>query len=283
MHPVHTTFSFLLNLEKLIGKKIIYVSELTPKRNKWYSWIPVKLLRQICYQSLTSLDMINTILKGKNAKAIFIFEHKPQYSLFLYLVCIIKNIPIFFIVHGIQQCQERTIFHYISFKFLRICVKNFKFWPIHLEVSDKNVPGLKKFYRSIVIPHPLSEVLFCPKLNNDKNYDIKIGIVGMLRNDKPILPLIRFMAEFIKLNNNVVFIMGTPLWQTFPKEIRNYNINIIDTTEREQYFNFLQSLDIVITDFDRESFYFRPSGIINDAVSAGCFVIAPDYYIFRTQ
>jgi hypothetical protein len=58
---------------------------------------------------------------------------------------------------------------------------------------------------------------------------------------------------------------------------------IIDTSTAESYNEFIGSLHIVVNNFDREQFYFRPSGIINDSIAGSCFVIAPNYPVFKAQ
>ncbi|HYH15187.1 MAG TPA: hypothetical protein VD794_08205 [Flavisolibacter sp.] len=281
MNPVHANFKILFDLKEVLSKNIVYISDLTPDRTKWFSWIPLKIVRQICFQTLTSLDMTKVVIKSRKAEAIFIFEHKPQYSFLLYLVCILKNVPVFFIVHGIQQSQKKSVFHYFGCEVLRMLVQRGKFWPIHLEISDKEVVEIRPFNKSIVIPHPLAEESCCNR--NRNRIETFVGVVGMLRQDKPILQVIEFVLEYIKSHENVKVFVGTPFWQVLPIELKKMKVDLIDTTSKKQYFDFLKTLDIVIADFDRDSFYFRPSGIINDAVSCGCFVIAPDYPVFKAQ
>lgn len=283
MNPVHENFSILLDIGNILKKKIVYVSDLTPDRRKWFSWVPIRIVRQICFQFCTSLDMTKVVLKSRSVDAIFIFEHKPQYSFLLYLLCVLKNVPVFFIVHGIQQAQRKSIFHFCGGELLRALVRNFKFWPIHLEISDENVPEIRRFFKSIVIPHPLARESVGVSERKNKKTHTSIGIVGILRDDKPIFPILKVVLDYAKVHENVELYIGTPFWQNIPAELKNEGIKLVDTTSREQYFTFLEAIDIVVTDFDRDSFYFRPSGIINDSVSCGCFVIAPDFPVFKAQ
>jgi hypothetical protein len=283
MNPVHSNFGILLDIEKVLNKNIVYISDLTPDRSKWFKWVPSRLFRLVCYQSCTSLDMTRVLLKSRRAEAIFIFEHKPQYSLLLYLTCIFKNVPVFFIVHGIQQAQKKSIFHCCGGELLRLLVHRFKFWPIHIELSDRGVPGIRQFSRSIVMPHPLARESVFTSEKKKKRVVTSIGIVGMLRSDKPVMPIIKIALEYVKRHENVTLYVGTPFWQELPEELKRKEINLVDTTSKEQYFSFLKSLDVVIADFEFDSFFFRPSGIINDAISCKCFVIAPAYPVFEAQ
>jgi hypothetical protein len=38
-----------------------------------------------------------------------------------------------------------------------------------------------------------------------------------------------------------------------------------------------------VTDYEKESYYYRTSGVISDAGSSGCYIIAPDYPVIRNQ
>ena len=65
MNSVHTNFNVLLELPNYLGKKILFISEVTPNREKLYNWIPSKGLRQLGYQGIKAIDMAMEILKTK--------------------------------------------------------------------------------------------------------------------------------------------------------------------------------------------------------------------------
>ncbi|MEL4895614.1 hypothetical protein, partial [Crocosphaera sp. Alani8] len=77
-------------------------------------------------------------------------------------------------------------------------------------------------------------------------------------------------------------ILGTPKKQ-MPSWVENLNITILDTTKNSDYFNVLKSLDILVTYYDKNRYFYRASGVISDAGSSGCYIIAPDYPLIRHQ
>jgi hypothetical protein len=278
MDAAHLTFNILKKIEGQINKKVLFVSELTPDRSNLYQWIPSRRLRQVCYQVIKAIDMSNAVKIDSECDLVFIFEHKPWYSYLLYFNCIILNKPVFFIVHGLQQTYHNSFFHRLGFSVLLYIEKKYKFFPIHLERTDKGIPGIKKFSKSIVIPHPLDKGI---QINSKSEDRIKIGILGIIREDKPILPLIDVLT---KLNrDDIEILIGTSPYSIPPDSHKNFPFRVVDTSTYEAYHDFINSTHIIINNFSVDQFYFRPSGIINDSISGGCYVIAPNYPVFKTQ
>lgn len=281
MKPAHRTFEVFMDLERVLGRSLTFVSEDTPFRYHYYRWFPSRWLRQVAYQLFKACDMAMAVLRAPRTVAIFIFEHKPQYSLPLYAACLLRNQPVFFFVHGIQQIGYRSPVHLAGLRLIQWIVRHFRFWPLHLELDDRVLPPRDRFARSIQLAHPLPRQSFAERapLGGRK---VRIGVVGMLRPDKPILPLIEQLSEFIQVQTDLELVVGTPFWQRSPDLVER-SFTLVDTTTPEQYAALLDSLDIVVTAFDRDSFYFRPSGVINDAVAAGCYVLAPHFPVFMSQ
>ena len=284
MKSVHPNFDMLLDLPEYLGKKILFISEITPDRKKIYNWIPSKGIKQLFYQGIKSIDMALVIFKTKEPyDIILVFEHKPWYSFLLYVVCAIKKKPTFFIVHAFQQTYRLSLLRTLGFKLLLFFEKRFEFYPIHLEKTDCDFHNCLKFYKSgIFMLTPLPD-LSTKRLNKTYNTGIiKIGIVGMIRPDKPIMPIIKILENYKSDSVAIETFIGTPFWQ-IPDELKKKSINFIDTTSDDQYNSFIQSLDIVINYYEKEHFYYRSSGVLNDSVSGGCFVIVPNYPLFKEQ
>lgn len=284
MNSVHTNFNVLLELPNYLGKKILFISEVTPNREKLYNWIPSKGLRQLGYQGIKAIDMAMEILKTKvKYDIVIVFEHKPWYSILLYTVSAIKRKPTFFIVHGFQQTYKLSTLRTLGFKLFLFFEKRFDFYPIHLEKTDCDYENSLKFFKSgIFMLTPLPEMSSKTLNKSYQSKVLKIGIVGMIRPDKPIMPIIKILENYTNDTVLIETFIGTPFWQV-PDELKKRDINLIDTTSSIQYNSFIQSLDIVINYYNKEHFYYRSSGVLNDAVSGGCFVIVPDYPLFKEQ
>lgn len=283
MKSAHPNLNALQDLEKYVKKKILFISEETPSRSKLYEWIPIKPLGQFFYQGIKAIDMAMEVFKRKGYDVVFIFEHKPWYSFLLYLACILKRKPTFFIIHGIQQTYTISTARKIGFKMLLFVEKHFKFWPVHLEASDEGFTEILRFKKSgIVMQIPFPKEMQAVFKKRNMNDAIKIGIVGILRPDKPIMPILNVLLNYKNDSTLTEISVGTPLWQ-LPEEMKKLPVRYEDTARGDQYNAFIQTLDIVITYYDKAGFYHRSSGVINDSVGGGCFVVAPDYPVLKVQ
>ena len=281
MKSAHPTFDLFLRLDRPPHRAIAFISEMTPSRQRWYEWLPHRFARQAAYQLIKSVDMAREVLRSRNQSAILIFEHKPQYALALYAACLSRRVPVFFFCHGLQQLQGRSVAHRWGFRLLRWLVSRFDVWPIHLELADDALPERLRYRRSIVMPLPLAPDSGGPRSDFDVKR-VRLGVVGMLRPDKPVVPLIEALKKAFAGNPRYELRIATPFWLV-TEELRQAGLELVDTTSPEQYDQFLRSTDIVLADFERSSFFFRPSAIVNDALAAGCYVIAPDYPVFKAQ
>jgi hypothetical protein len=281
MLPLHSSLIAFNALEDFLQLPVAFLSELTPDRRKFYEWVPWPGIRQVLYQSIKSCDMALELIRHPGPRLVFIHEHKSQYAIPLYVVCLLRGVPVFFLVHGLQQTSSRSFAHYAGLHILRGLVRSSFFWPLHLERGDETLPPGIRFSRSIRVPHPLSG--FSGRVRRPREgRKLRVGVVGLLRGDKPVLPLVSVLKAFCDGRDDYELVLGTPFWQ-ITEEVKALGVSIVDTSEDAQYQEVLESIDILAAIFDRESFYFRPSGVINDAVNAGCYVVAPDYLVFEAQ
>ena len=286
MQAAHETFDMLVDLEGHTGKRFAFISERTPRRDKLYKWIPVAPLRQVCFQALTALDMAAEAWRARDVDAFFIYEHKPWYSYLLYAVCVARRKPVFFIVHGIQQTYRQSVVHRLGFAVLCKLERHGNFWPVHIELSDRQVPGVVPFSTSIFMRHPLPCDMAPRARAPLADRPVRIGIAGIMRKDKPIVPLLHALLRFRGENENVEIAVGTPLWQASPELLdmaKAASVSVVETDKGAQYQDFIQSLDIIVAHFERDAFYFRPSGVVSDAIAGGCIVVAPAFPTIEAQ
>ncbi|MFM7407397.1 MAG: glycosyltransferase family 1 protein [Cuspidothrix sp.] len=229
-------------------------------------------------------------LSLKDVDSIYVMEIYNQHLLTLLPMLVSTGKPVFLGIHGNQLFAQESKIKYLGFvylqKFLRL---NPKFKVILLELDDDYVRDDLKFSPAskIVIPHPIiSEVT--PKLQPgerlNENDKIKIGIIGIIREDKPINKILEKLRHYVSQHSQQLeLVIGTPINQK-PKFLEtSSDITFIDTTKDEDYLHALQQLDILVTDFDKERYYYRASGVISDAGSCGCYIIAPDYPVINHQ
>lgn len=287
MRSAHRNFNLLLVLGERLGRPVTFISEETGSRGRDYSWIPTRALRQIAFQLLTMWAMTREAWRSGRSDLIFIFEHKPWYAYPLYAVCMLRRQQVLFIVHGIQQTHGQSSFHRLGLRALQALERHGNVWPVHLEVSDRDVQGVPRFSKSIVMPHPMSrEDQVMRRRPSADGGPVRIGILGILRADKPVEPLLDILVAHASRHPNVELVFGSPRWQvpaSLVEALQARGITFRDTDSFEQYNDVIQSLDIVVAWFERDSFYFRPSGIVHDAIAGGCFVLAPDFPVIAAQ
>ena len=81
-------------------------------------------------------------------------------------------------------------------------------------------------------------------------------------------------------------LFGSPRWQvpeSLQEKLKARGIVYRVTVTMEEYNAVVHSLHIVVAWFDRDAFYFRPSGIVHDAIAGGCYVLAPDFPVIAAQ
>ncbi len=227
-------------------------------------------------------------LKLKEIDSIYVMEVYNQHLLLLLPLLKLTGKKVFLGLHGNQTLAQENFIKSLGFQFLkRYLAVSPQTKAVLLELDDALInPNFQlPSHSKVVIPHPMiSEVT--PRLQKKerlpKDSRIKVGIVGIIRADKPIGKLLTKLIDYASKHNNCEIVLGTPQKQK-NQEMDNLNISILDTTQDRDYFNALKSIDILVTYFDKDRYYYRASGVISDAASCGCYIIAPDYPLIKHQ
>ncbi|MGC9528721.1 MAG: hypothetical protein ACP5D7_24585, partial [Limnospira sp.] len=111
---------------------------------------------------------------------------------------------------------------------------------------------------------------------------IKLGVVGQIRPDKPIAKVVEQLSTYVSAHPNCELVIGTPFGQK-PKELDGIDATLRDTTEEAEYLKVLREIDILVIHYDRDRYYYRTSGVISDAGSCGCYIIASNYPVIEHQ
>jgi hypothetical protein len=287
MKPVHSMLLPLERLEGLLGKKMGFISMKTRDRSSWYRWIPFAPMRQICYQQIKHFEMAWNVLVDKRAEVFLVYEFIGQYAPALLLALAIRRKPAFLFMHGIQQLSGESSMHAVGLYLTRLYISLCGGFAVHLELTDSILPERKRMKSSrslmIPLPHQLADCTQLQRRARTSGGSVKIGVVGMHREGKPAREIINIILKFAEsCPVPVKVIFGTPFWQ---KEdwVNKLEVEVRDTGTVEQYEALLRELDITVCGFDREKYYFRPSGVIGDALMNGCSVVCPDFPVFRAQ
>ncbi|MTJ52794.1 glycosyltransferase family 1 protein [Anabaena sp. UHCC 0253] len=229
-------------------------------------------------------------LSLKDVDSIYVMEIYNQHLLALLPMLASTGKQVFLGIHGNQLFAQENKIKYWGFLYLQKFLEaNPQFKVVLLELDDDYIRNDLKFSPAskIVIPHPIiSEVTpkLQPKERLKEDDKIKIGIIGIIRQDKPINKILEKIRAYVTQHpQQIELVIGTPIKQK-PEYLENCSdITFIDTTKDEDYLHALQQLDILVTDFDQERYYYRASGVISDAGSCGCYIIAPNYPVIQHQ
>jgi hypothetical protein len=293
MELMHNGLKDLLLLNQYSnGKKIVFLSLETPLP----SWLK-KITQSIPSYSIglqirreyRHVAMGLRAWRLNDIDSIFVFEFYNQHCLLLLPLLALRGKRTFLSLHGNQQFAISSKIKYWGLLYLKIYLKLFKnLKVILLEIDDDIIPEKYTLpeYSKYIIPHPIiSEVK--PRLKPGErlaaDISIKIGVVGMIRSDKPIAQIINKIQQYIQSSaNRCELIIGTPLKQK-PSYLDKIETKIYDTTKEEDYLKVLGAIDILVIHYDKERYYYRTSGVISDAGSSGCYIIASDYPVIRNQ
>lgn len=292
MDLMHNCLKDLLLLNQYSLERIGFLSLETPIP----SWL-IKLTQAIPSYSLglqirreyRHIAMGVRAFKLKDIDSIFVFELYNQHLLFLLPLLVLTGKKVFLTLHGNQQFAMTSKIKYLGFLYLKIYLKVFKkFKIINLEVDDDVLPEKFRLPDSskYIIPFPIiSEIE--PKLKPGErlsdNAKIKIGVVGMIRADKPVAQIIEKLQEYITSSqSNCELVIGTPFGQK-PDYLDKIEATLYDTTKEKDYLKVLTEIDILVIHYEKDRYYYRASGVISDAASCGCYIIASDYPMIKNQ
>ncbi|MBE9124678.1 MULTISPECIES: glycosyltransferase family 1 protein [unclassified Coleofasciculus] len=227
--------------------------------------------------------------KLKDIDMIFVFEIYNQHLFSVLPLLALCGKEVLISLHGNQQFAMNSRIKFWGLLYLKKYLRFFsKLKVILFEIDDDVIPEKFRLPDSskVIIPHPIiSEAT--PKLMPGERLTTtaktKIGVVGMIRQDKPISKLIEKLQDYIASNKDrCELIIGTPFGQK-PDYLDKLGVKLYDTTKEDDYINVLRKIDILVIHYDKDRYYYRTSGVISDAGSCGCYIIASDYPVINHQ
>jgi hypothetical protein len=279
---MHRTLSPLLQLPQFLNQRIGFVS--AQARNR-YTWIKSRFIRQVISHGAKHIGMTLNVLRDTKSEMFLIFEHKADYSIPLYLLFLLKGKPVFFFVHDMQQVATLKLRSQIALQLCRIWVRLGPFYPIFISLDDIPLKQSLRFspQKKLTIPHPhhLADRPLPVRDARALGACLRVGIIETMRKEKAIHHLLEMLRKEQR-SLNFKLVIGVPLWKK-PPWLNDPDLEVVDTSTEAQFSNYLRSLDIIVADYIKTEYYFRPSGVIVDAGMNGCYVICPDFPVFRAQ
>lgn len=253
MQLMHPGLKDLLLIPQYTSKAIAFLSLETELPNwllKFSRLFPYQIGLQI-RREYRHIAMGLRSFSLKNVDSIFVFEFYNQHCLFLLPLLVLRGKPTFLSLHGNQQFAISSKIKYLGLIYLKLYLKLFKnLQIILLEIDDDVIPEKYRLpdESKYIMPHPIiSEVT--PRLKPGErlpdDVTIKIGVVGIIRPDKPIAEIIDIIQNYIpNCPHQCELIIGTPLIQK-PDFLANINATLLDTTKEEDYLKVLQQIKLI--------------------------------------
>jgi glycosyltransferase involved in cell wall biosynthesis len=141
------------------------------------------------------------------------------------------------------------------------------------------VPDAERF---LVLPHPLAGAIVTRPAPSSAAEPV-VGVIGAVRTEKGSEVILQTLLQLREQGRMAVrLVLGCPeavvraAWQC-------RGFEVIDTTSRAAYLAALDLCDVVILNYQRERYLYRPSGVAADALSRGAAVVCPDFPLMRLQ
>ncbi|NEN95071.1 MAG: glycosyltransferase [Moorea sp. SIO3I7] len=219
---------------------------------------------------------------------LFLFEIYLQNIYLLLPLLAWHRKPVWICLHWNQQLAMHSTLKFLGLMYLKFFLKYFNLKAVLFEMDDEVLPKRFRLPASakVKIPMPIRSDAYPnlkpgERLPTDKK--IKIGVVGMIRKDKPIAKIIEILKDYTKLSDHKSeLVLGVPFWQK-PKDLDNLGVKMYDTTTEKQYLDLLNEVDILVAHYEKHRYYYRTSGVLSDAACCGCYVITSDYPVLRHQ
>lgn len=103
-----------------------------------------------------------------------------------------------------------------------------------------------------------------------------IGVVGSVRSEKGFDDLLRVLTEASRDGElSARFLIGTNDANA-RRRCAELGWETVDTTLPEDYFAAMSRCDVLVFNYRQPEYFFRISGVVADAISAGTFVVTPN-------
>lgn len=204
-----------------------------------------------------------------------------EFSTFYFILTLLLCLPLrrkisLIVAHNVQaavtsRLQRALLRFYHGLGVKMIC----------LESADLLSRWLGSSKSLITIRHPVTPLIDKPRDNAPEEHGtLRVGFVGDLRPEKGIVGALECVLEAPHDKSVQVFI-GTP--KPSVVEEKSWDVKILSTKSKEQYFQFLSSMHVLIVPYPSTTYAYRASGIVADACSVGTPVICPHLPILERQ
>ncbi len=185
----------------------------------------------------------------------------------------------FLINHNLQEAHRRVLERSV----LRLLYRTgCRFACFETTVGCAEIGIVPDAERFLVLPHPLAAAIV-PRPRARAADEPVVGVIGAVRAEKGSEAM---LEALLRLRHEgqlpARLVLGCPeaevraAWQC-------RGFEVIDTSSRAAYLAALDLCDVVVLNYQRERYLYRPSGVAADALSRGAAVVCPDFPLMRLQ
>ncbi len=185
----------------------------------------------------------------------------------------------FLINHNLQEAHRRVLERWV----LRLLYRTgCRFACFETTVGFAGIGIVPDTERFLVLPHPLATAIVSRPATSASEEPV-VGVIGAVRAEKGSEAMLQALLQLRRQGRLPArLVLGCPeaevrmTWQS-------QGFEVIDTSSRAAYLAALDLCDVVILNYQRERYLYRPSGVAADALSRGAAVVCPDFPLMRLQ
>ena len=238
---------------------------------------------------LMHLDMVMRSLRSSRTDVTLYLDCTAWNShLALVLASFRSGQPLFLSMWD-QQLARKGYFRHASFVWLKWLAKLRGARHVIFEIDDDALPAKYRFGNAnkIVTPMPRSVDFDFEWLDTRPAPDgrrLRIGLAGMIRRWKANsdASFLSCLSELARNRTDIELLAGFPRWQ-FSEGCLPPEFKFVDTAEPADYVEYVKSLDVLVANLNPNEYWFRTSGVVQDALSAGVYVVANNFPVVRAQ
>jgi hypothetical protein len=288
----HETLRAFYELESVEELGSFHVASIDPDSSPLPNWMraicPGKSFTFLSHQ-IRHLKMVLQTNKHIDADTVLFLDTTCWSTLLSMLLPKVRCRKILHLSMFHQQLANNGYFRTASFRLFRQLVRLGGSSVVLFECDDDCIQSQLRFEpgRKLVLPMPRSTTFrLKPKTRrNDQNRTLRVGLGGTIRPQKGTLDsefLSAVIAGAAQSTLPVELVVGIPRSQGHGDRLPP-DVEPVDTDDYDAYVAFIQSLDVLVVNLRRDHYWYRSSGVVQDALSAGVFVIVNDYPVVRSQ
>ncbi len=294
---MHAVFEGLAALNaRPSGLRYFSLAEIDPRRlsDAYLRWLPAKLQRRAAEVLVHGL-MALKLWKNRSQEGVVLLEFFAAYGWLFYPLMLFypKRFLVFFMWD--QEFARQGGYRKVALRGFQLFLCTSRCVAVQTEVDDSCLPPSLRLpkRRTVVVPMPArtDHRPRLPKGARPSAAKLTLGVVGTVRRDKRhvdagFTDILRKTKQWLEVRGcEVEVVFGVPMNRPGFEVLRETAdfARLVDTSSAQAYEQCLSSLDILVTAFSKDGYFYRSSGVICDAVCSGVWVVCPDLPILRHQ